>query len=497
MSRHDVQPIRATDAAAAVGGSVVGDPDRMIRGITDDSRDARDGDVFCCVRGQRTDGHRHAAQAVASGCRVLLCDRELAPGELGGAAGAEPGDVTQIVVADVRACLGVLADHLFGHPSRNLVMVGVTGTNGKTSTVAILASILGASGMITETIGTLTGVRTTPEPVDLHARLRDALTAGAGAVVMEVSSHALALGRVSGIRFAVAVFTNLSRDHLDFHGDMESYFAAKRGLFHPDRCDLAVVNVDDEWGRRIVAGAQVPVSGFSPGTLDDPVCTAHSVSFTRGNSRITVPIGGRFTLANALGAVVAAEALGIAAGSIAQGCASVEPPTGRFESVRNDVGIDVIIDYAHTAESLELLLASAREVCTGTLTVVFGCGGDRDAGKREQMGRAAALGADRVLVTSDNPRGEEPMAIIDAVARGVRAGGREPLVEPDRGSAIASAISGAERGDMVVIAGKGHETTQEIAGVHHRFVDAEVAVVALRGRALSGSASGNDRNGEA
>ncbi|MFM8627105.1 MAG: UDP-N-acetylmuramoyl-L-alanyl-D-glutamate--2,6-diaminopimelate ligase [Actinomycetota bacterium] len=493
MSRHDVQPIRAADAAAAVGGRVVGDPDRVIRGITDDSRDARDGDVFCCVRGERTDGHLHASQAVASGCRVLLCDRELAPGDLGGPVGPGHGEVTQIVVGDVRACLGVFADHVFGHPSQNLLMVGVTGTNGKTSTVAILASILAASGTATETIGTLTGVRTTPEPVDLHARLRDAVASGAGAVVMEVSSHALALGRVSGIRFAVAVFTNLSRDHLDFHGDMESYFAAKRRLFGADMCDRAVVNVDDEWGRRIVAGAEVPVSGFSPAALDDALCTADSVSFTWRTSRIDVPIGGRFTLANALGAIVAAEALGVASPAIAQGCARVETPTGRFESVRNGAGIDVIIDYAHTAESLEILLTSAREVCSGTLTVVFGCGGDRDAGKRESMGRAAALGADRVIVTSDNPREEDPMVIIEAVARGVRAAGCEPVIEPDRGSAIASAISGAERGDMVVIAGKGHETTQEIAGVHRRFVDAEVAAGALRDRAVNESASENER----
>lgn len=478
MSRHDVSPVRADDAATAVGGRILGDPSRTFTGISQDSREVRAGDVFCCVRGATTDGHLHARSAVATGCRVLLCDRELSRDETG----VEPADLTQIVVDDVRARLGVFAAHVFGYPAQRLRMVGVTGTNGKTSTVAILASILAESGATVATIGTLTGVRTTPEAIDLHARLRDEVDAGRSTVVMEVSSHALALGRVEGIRFAVAVFTNLSRDHLDFHGDMESYFRAKRSLFEAQRCEIAVVNTDDEWGRRIVAEAEVPVVGFSPSSLAGVQCTADAVSFLHDGRVVSVPIGGRFTVANALAAVTAAEVLGVPADEIVRGCADVVVPAGRFESVPNDAGISVVVDYAHTPESLEMLLVSAREVCSGRLTVVFGCGGGRDSGKRAPMGRAAALGADRVVVTSDNPRDEDPLSIIASVVSGVRDVGVEPVVEPDRAAAIASAISSAERGDMVVIAGKGHESTQETAGIHRRFLDAEVAAAALRSR---------------
>ena len=483
MSRHDVPPVRADDAATAVGGRIVGDASRTFTGISQDSREVREGDVFCCVRGAVTDGHLHARSAVAAGCRVLLCERELTRTETG----ADPEDLTQIVVDDVRACLGRFAAHVFGNPARRLRIVGVTGTNGKTSTVAILASILAESGEAVAAIGTLSGVRTTPEAIDLHARLRGEVDAGKSTVVMEVSSHALSLGRVEGIRFAAAVFTNLSRDHLDFHGDMESYFRAKQALFAAGRCELAVVNTDDEWGRRMVAEIAVPVVAYSPSSLEEARCGADSVSFRRGGRTISVPIGGRFTLANALAAVTTAEVLGASADQVVNGCARVPVPAGRFESVPNDRGIDVIVDYAHTPESLELLLASAREVCRGELTVVFGCGGGRDSGKRAPMGRAAALGADHVVVTSDNPRDEDPLSIIEAVVSGAREVGVEPSVEPDRAVAIASAISSAERGDMVVIAGKGHEPTQETAGSHLRFLDAEVAEAALRNRKGGGA----------
>lgn len=475
MSRHDLETITAADLAMRVGARVVGDPSATLRGITQDSRDVRAGDAFCCVRGARTDGHDHAPDAVRAGATVLVCDREIGPDELGVAAGV----VTQLIVDDVRSRLGVIADAVFGHPARSLRLFGVTGTNGKTSTVAILASILEAAGSHTLSIGTLTGERTTPEALDLHGRLRDALRSGVDTVVMEVSSHALVMGRVSGIVFEAAIFTNLSRDHLDFHGDMESYFRAKQMLFSPERCRLAVVNLDDPYGRRLADEAKVPVTGFSPAGLGGVLCDANSVRFSHADRVFSVPIGGRFTLANALAAVTAAQSCGVDLDAIEAGCAQVAAPAGRFQVVPNDRGISVIVDYAHTPEGLDALLISAREVCRGRVIVVVGCGGDRDQGKRAPMGEAAARGSDVVVVTSDNPRNENPMSIIDAVVDGVRAAGGDPIVEPDRALAIASAISAAKRGDMVVIAGKGHETTQEIAGIHHRFVDAEVAAAVL------------------
>ena len=478
MARHDHDPIAVSDVAALVAARVVGNPRATFAGISQDSRDVRPGDAFCCVRGERTDGHVHAHEAVAAGARILICDRELDTSTWG----VSSDQVTQMIVDDVRGRLGVIADAVFGHPGRALRIVGVTGTNGKTSTVAILASIMEASGSPTRTIGTLTGVRTTPEALDLHAQLRDAVTAGVTTIVMEVSSHALVMGRVEGIEFEAAIFTNLTRDHLDFHGDMESYFGAKQLLFAQQRSRRAIVNVDDPYGRRIAAETTVPVVSYAPSSLSGAVCTADSVSFEPRGRTISVPIGGRFSVANALAAVTAAESLGVPADAIERGCAAVAAPAGRFQSVPNDLGISVVVDYAHTAEGLEILLASAREVSSGRVIVVFGCGGGRDEGKRSPMGEAAARGADVVIVTSDNPRDEDPLAIIETVATGVRLAGKAPRIEPDRAAAITSAISEAKRGDMVVIAGKGHETTQETAGVHHRFVDAEVAAGVLAAR---------------
>lgn len=475
MARHDHDPIRVADVAAVVAGRIVGDPEALFSGISQDSREVRRGDAFCCVRGERTDGHLHARDAVEAGATVLICDHELDTATWGAFAGA----VTQVIVDDVRSRLGFVAAAVFGHPARALRLFGVTGTNGKTSTVAILTSILEAAGSTTMAIGTLTGVRTTPEAIDLHAQLRRARATGIESVVMEVSSHALVMGRVEGIEFEAAIFTNLSRDHLDFHGDMESYFRAKQMLFSQQRCRRAIVNIDDPYGRRIAAEATVPVVSYAPSSLEGVICGADSVSFRRRGRTISVPIGGRFTLENALAAVTASEAVGVSADAIERGCAEVSAPAGRFETVPNDLGISVVVDYAHTAEGLEMVLASAREVSKGKVIVVFGCGGGRDEGKRAPMGEVAGRSADIVVVTSDNPRDEDPLAIIEVVARGVRSAGATPRIEPDRAAAITSAISAAERGDMVVIAGKGHETTQETAGVHHRFVDAEVAAGVL------------------
>jgi UDP-N-acetylmuramoyl-L-alanyl-D-glutamate--2,6-diaminopimelate ligase len=418
------------------------------------------------------DGHDFALDAVHRGASCLVVEHVLTD---------VPDSVTQVVVPDARRAIGPLAAWFYGDPSASLRVVGVTGTNGKTTTVALLAAIFSAAGMVVETLGTLSGARTTPEADDLQREMHRMVDGGTQALAMEVSSHALDLHRVDGAHFECAIFTNLSRDHLDHHGDMESYFAAKARLFEPGRASVAVVNTGDPWGRRLAELLKISCIGFSVDDAEGVVLRADSVEFGWRGSAVRVPLGGRFTVENALAAITAADSMGIDRESIVRGCASVAAVKGRFELVPNTVGIDVVVDYAHTPDGLEALIASAREICSGRLTVVFGCGGERDRGKRAPMGAAAAA-ADRVVVTSDNPRGEDPMVIIDEIVSGVRGRGVEPDVEPDRAVAIASAISASRRGDMVLIAGKGHEATQEIAGVLHPFVDADVAAAALESR---------------
>lgn len=462
----------AGEVAALLHAPVVGDSSTAVTGIRHDSRDVRDGDVFCCVEGARHDGHDHAPDAVSRGAACLVVGRIL---------DTVGPQVAQVLVPDVRVAMGPLASWLYGEPSRALRVVGITGTNGKTTTTAILAAILREAGLATQTLGTLSGGRTTPEADDLQRAMRAMVDEGVEALAMEVSSHALDMHRVDGTRFERAVFTNLSRDHLDHHGDMESYFAAKARLFRNDLAESAVVNLDDEWGRRLAVESELDVVGCSLADVSDVAVTATSVSFSWRERSVWVPIGGRFTVSNALVALTTAESMGIDRDVAVRGCAKVEGVAGRFESVANDLGIDVVVDYAHTPDGLTALLATAREVTRGRVILVFGCGGDRDRGKRGPMGVAAAA-ADRVVVTSDNPRSEDPLVIIAEVAAGVVAGGGEPETVSDRAEAIASAISGARRGDIVVIAGKGHETTQEIAGVFHPFVDADVAAAALESR---------------
>lgn len=462
----------AREVASLLGATLVGDPSATVSGIRHDSRDVVAGDVFCCVEGARHDGHDHAPDAVGRGATCLVVGRIL---------DTVGPRVAQVLVPDVRVAMGPLASWLYGEPSRDMRVVGITGTNGKTTTTAILAAILREAGLSTRALGTLSGARTTPEADDLQRTMRAMVDDGVEALAMEVSSHALDMHRVDGTRFERAVFTNLSRDHLDHHGDMESYFAAKATLFRKNLSESAVVNLDDEWGRRLATETELEVVGCSLADVSDVVVTASSVSFSWRGRTVRVPIGGRFTVSNALVALATAESMGIDPDAAVRGCADVGGVAGRFESVANDLGLDVVVDYAHTPDGLSALLATAREVAVGRVILVFGCGGDRDRGKRGPMGVAAAA-ADRVIVTSDNPRSEDPVAIIAEVAAGVVAGGGEPETVPDRAEAIASAISGARRGDIVVIAGKGHESTQEIAGVFHPFVDADVAAAALESR---------------
>jgi UDP-N-acetylmuramoyl-L-alanyl-D-glutamate--2,6-diaminopimelate ligase len=359
-------------------------------------------------------------------------------------------------------------------------VVGVTGTNGKTTVTAMLQAVLSAAGRRCEVIGTLTGARTTPESTELQAQLAGFRDDGVDAVAMEVSSHALELHRVDGTWFSVAVFTNLGRDHLDFHRTEEAYFRAKARLFEPERCARAVVNRDDAHGRLLLDAARVPTVAYSLGDASDVAVGAAGSTFTWAGQRVELRVGGMFNVSNALAAATAARELGIDAATIAAGLSSAPPVPGRFEPVDAGQAFTVVVDYAHTPDGLEQVLRAARAAVSGRdrgrVLVVFGCGGDRDRSKRPVMGDVAVRLADRAWLTSDNPRSEDPMAIIDEVVTGVRDADRDRLVvEPDRRAAIASAVRDALPSDVVVIAGKGHETGQIVGEVTLPFDDRAVA----------------------
>lgn len=437
--------------------------DVSVTGVAHDSRDVAPGDLFCCVPGEHTDGHDHAPAAVAAGAVALLCERPL---DL---------PVPQVLVGDARVAMAAAAAAVFGHPSAALELVGVTGTNGKTTTVHLLRSVLEAAGRRAEVIGTLTGARTTPEAPELQRRLARFVAEGVTAVAMEVSSHALALHRVDGTRFAVAVFTNLSAEHLDFHASMEEYFQAKARLFTPELADAAVVNVDDPRGRLLLDAAVIPTRGYSLDDVEDLEVGRVTSRLRWRGVELTVPLGGRFNVANALAAAEAAITLGIEPAAVAEGVAAAGPVPGRFEAVDAGQDFGVVVDYAHTPDGLEHLLGTARElVGEGRVIVVFGCGGDRDTAKRPLMGAAAARLADRVVLTSDNPRGEDPATIISQVRSGID-DDTTLVVEPDRRRAIALALEAARPGDLVVIAGKGHEAYQQVGDERRPFDDRAVA----------------------
>lgn len=460
-----VELARALDLPGAV---LLGTGAVDVRDVTHDSRQAGPGTVFCCVRGAHHDGHDHAAEAVAAGAVALLTERRL---DL---------DVPQVVVENVRAAMGPFAASVHGHPSRDLVVTGVTGTNGKTTTVHLLHAVFTAAGWPTEVIGTLTGARTTPEATDLQRQLARWRDQGVRAVAMEVSSHALALHRVDGTRFACAVFTNLGRDHLDFHGTLERYFAAKAELFTPRLTARAVVNVGDPHGRLLVDSALVPTTPYSLDDATEVVANVDGSSFTWRGHRVRTRLGGRFNVANAVAAATTGVALGLPEQVVIDGLADAPAVPGRFEVVDEGQPFRVVVDYAHTPDGLEGLLGAARELAgPRRVLVVFGCGGDRDQDKRPAMGAVAEAAADVVVLTSDNPRSEDPAAIIDAVRSGMRAR-RTARVEPDRRRAIASALATAQPGDVVVVAGKGHERTQVTGSDEAPFDDRAVVRELLR-----------------
>jgi UDP-N-acetylmuramoyl-L-alanyl-D-glutamate--2,6-diaminopimelate ligase len=471
-----------------------------ITGVTFDSRQVKPGFLFVCIPGFQVDGHDFAHRAVANGAVAIVVERHVEK---------VPSDIVQIQVDDSRKRLGLLAARFHGYPASRLSTVGITGTNGKTSTAFLCEAVLERAGQAPGLIGTIrakVGERerkvknTTPEASDLQELLRDMVEAGNRSVVMEVSSHALALHRVAGIQYDVAVFTNLSQDHLDFHPDMEDYFRTKRRLFESLGCDwsrpappYAVLNLDDPRTTEILADLKVPyiTYGFHP----EAHVRATDLEFSPEGSRFTVktPIGdaqvqlrlaGAFNVSNALAAIGVGLARRVDLDVAVEALAALEGIPGRFELVREGQDFTVLVDYAHTPDGLENVLSAAREVTAGRLICVFGCGGDRDVTKRQPMGRIAARYADQVFLTSDNPRSEDPMAILDEVEKGILFEGEDLdyIKEVDREAAIAGAIRSARPGDTVVIAGKGHERMQIFADHEVVFDDCQVARRVIRAR---------------
>jgi UDP-N-acetylmuramoyl-L-alanyl-D-glutamate--2,6-diaminopimelate ligase len=458
-------------------------PDVEVSALAYDNRAVTPGALFFCVRGFKADGHEFASDAVQRGAAALVVERPLALG------------VPEVQVEDARAAMADVAARFYGQPTETLKVVGVTGTNGKTTTTFLIRSILEAAGIQTGLLGTVTSivggereevVRTTPEAVELQGTFRRMLDAGDRAAAMEVSSHALQLRRVDGIHFAARVFTNLTQDHLDFHPTMEDYFAAKKMLFERPG-GASIVNLDDRYGAQLAGELADPITFAID--AEDADYRATDVEFDTLGSRFTLrtpdgdvdvamPLPGLFNVSNGLAAIAAARALGVPLGLAAQALADADRVPGRFEPVDEGQGFAVLVDYAHTPDSLENVLRAARAITKGTLHVVFGAGGDRDRAKRPLMGAAASEGADRVIVTSDNPRSEDPEAIVDEVLAGTD--GRAER-EPDRRRAIGLAIETARDGDVVVIAGKGHEQGQEFEdGRKEPFDDVTVAREALR-----------------
>ena len=462
---------------------IAGDGEVEITGLAYDSGQLSPGALFFCVPGTRSDGHDFAPAAIDAGAAALVVERRL------------DVPVTQVLVGDARAAMAPLAVRFWGDPTASLRVAGVTGTNGKTTTAFLIRHLLEAQGIQTGLLGTVKRVvggaeeeveRTTPEAIDLQQTFRRMLDAGDRACAMEVSSHALALQRTWGMRLAVAVFTNLTQDHLDFHSDMEDYFQAKRGLFIGGQRaaggEAAAVNQDDPYGARLAAelreAAARPLLTFSASGDDSADFRAADVNFDASGCRfrcrgpdgevaVRTPLPGDFNVENALAAIAACHLLGVPAAAAAGALADAGRVPGRFEPVDEGQPFSVVVDYAHTPASLENALRAARRLTAGRVIVVFGCGGDRDREKRPLMGDVAARLANTCVVTSDNPRSEEPGAIIAEILTGipheVHVRG-EIEVEPDRGAAIALALGTAEAGDTVLIAGKGHEQGQEFEG---------------------------------
>ena len=489
-------------AAGDVVVAVRGDDATVVGGVTLDSRRVSKGDIFFCVPGLTQDGHEYAPAAVEAGAAALVVERPL---DLG---------VPEVQVTDARVAMARMGAEFYGRPGDDLMLLGVTGTSGKTTTTWLLEPILVAAGHVAGLIGTIEtrlageskpGVRTTPDSLDLQRTLAAMRAAGVTAVALEVTSHALTLHRVETLRFSAAAFTNLSQDHLDFHAGMEDYFAAKRSLFVPERIERGAINIDDAYGRIIKKSATVEMIGF--GVAPDADVRAESlrsgpwgmefVALTpSGELKIKTALIGEFNLSNCLAAISVALQAGISPSAIEAGLQSVKSVPGRFEGVDAGQPFSVVVDYSHKPDALDNVLREARRMAQssrgarsvgpqedggGRVFCVFGCGGDRDRAKRPLMGRVAATGADVVVVTSDNPRSEDPEAIIAEIVGGItaeRSDGPDATII-DRRAAIEFAIHAARDGDVVVIAGRGHESDQVFADHTEPFDDRIVAREAL------------------
>ncbi len=455
----------------------------QILGVKNDSRAIRPGDLFVAISGAQQDGHLYIPAALERGASAVVSERPLGQ------------SVPHVVVPDSKVALSKLASAFFGHPSRKMRMIGVTGTNGKTTTTHIIRSLLSPDGPV-GLIGTnhvligeeeLPAIRTTPDAVELHGLFAKMVERGCRFCVMEVSSHALDQCRVAGIEYDIAVFTNLTRDHLDYHYNLESYFQAKRTLF--SQCARAVINYDDAFGLRLIEGATCPVTTYSV-THDAGDVVAKNVDLTPSGvefvavrglelSRMHWGTPGLFSVYNALAATATALELGLSLPVISGRLKTAPPVMGRMEVVKVPADFTVLIDYAHSPDSLENALSAVRKSTPGRVIAVFGCGGDRDVGKRPEMGRVAAQLADVVVVTSDNPRSEPPSRIIEDIVAGMQ-NRRHVHVLENRVEAIHEALGLAGPGDVVILCGKGHETYQEVLGEHYPMDEREIVAAFWR-----------------
>jgi UDP-N-acetylmuramoyl-L-alanyl-D-glutamate--2,6-diaminopimelate ligase len=458
--------------------------DQDIVSIEYDSRKVKQGSMFCCIVGAMFDGHTFAKGAVESGATALLVEREL------------PVPVPQIVVKNARKAMAEMAAAFYGYPQREMMVLGVTGTNGKTTTTYMVKAIAEQAGRKVGVIGTIRNMigsesihteRTTPESVDLFRLLRRMADAHVDLVVMETSSHALAQYRVHGIKFDVGLFTNLTQDHLDYHKSFDEYLQAKKTLFLNSK--KAVVNVDDPYSSRIMEGLSIPILTF--GVRDRADISATDIDITAGGVQFDMhtpegdvlmhlAIPGLFSVFNAMGAVGITQSVGIPLGAIKAGLESLRSVSGRLESVPTGKGFSVFVDYAHTPDALENVLKTARQFAKGRVVCVFGCGGDRDRAKRSIMGEIAGRFSEFAVITSDNPRTEAPMTIIDSIEEGMKRSGTKYTIIENRKEAIRYVLMTAKKDDVIMIAGKGHENYQEINGTKYHFDDKEIVVEILR-----------------
>ncbi len=453
-----------------------GNGDTEITGICSDSRKVRQGDLFICYEGEKEDSHEHAAEACSRGAVALVCTRELCLG------------VPEVIAKDGRAAVALIARTFYGCPDKRLKMVGITGTNGKTTTSYMLKSIFEAAGSPCAVIGTL-GISyakkfvspelTTPDPIFLYCLLSDMVKCGVEYVFMEVSAHALYFGKVDGIFFTAAIFTNLTQDHLDFFGDMKSYAESKKLLFGKDRCALAVINSDDKFGAKLLAerkdalsyGLDNPADTFAIDLSENIDGTSFVINISDELYDIRLNMPAIHNVYNALAAATCAHALGVGMEAIAEGLFALKGVPGRLECVAKFRGASVFVDFAHTPDGLEKSLSSLKKLCDNRLYCLFGCGGNRDTTKRPIMGEIAGKYADFLIITSDNPRYEDPFDIIGQIEEGVRKTGVPYVTISDREMATEYALNLLKEGDILLVAGKGGETYQEIMGIKHSYND--------------------------